>query len=97
MFVARDQENLIHAQQTAAISKPLNQSNRQLQPKTPANKGQKTPFKGKLNDENNVLTFGAGKQGLTGRRNQNGDGGKPGLGDKPPLVTPMGECISYVI
>ena len=98
MFVARDQENLVHARQTAAISKPLNQGVRQLQPKTPGNRLPKTPFKGAGNDENNLAPFGAGKQGLTVRRNQNGDNGKLGGGngavDKRPLATPLGKAFT---
>lgn len=95
MFVARDQENLVHARQQAAASKPLNQGVRQLQPKTPGNRPPKTPFKGAGNDENNLAPFGGGKQGLTVRRNQNGDGGKPGGPvDKRPLATPLGMDVS---
>jgi hypothetical protein len=54
MLAARDQENLAHAHQTTAASKPLNQGIRSLQPKTPG--PVKTPFRRPLNDENRPLT-----------------------------------------
>ncbi|KAI5303705.1 hypothetical protein KEM56_007285 [Ascosphaera pollenicola] len=67
MFIARDQENLVHAHQQAAASKPLNQGIKQFAPKTP---GQlpKTPFRRGLNDENDVGLF-AGKGTIKGAKN----------------------------
>lgn len=50
MLARRDQENLVHAQQTAAAAKPLNQGVRGLAPKTPSNNGRK----GNKNDENAI-------------------------------------------
>ncbi|MCJ1251065.1 hypothetical protein MMC30_008296 [Trapelia coarctata] len=94
MLAARDQENLVHGQQAAAASKPLNQGVRQLAPKTPANRPPKTPFKLPLNDENGAAGFGGGKLGLNtvGRGNENimMTTKKAGLGDKNAFVTPMG-------
>lgn len=58
MLAFRDQENLVHAHQTVAASKPLNQGVKQLQPKTPGARAPKTPFKVPLNDENDPLAFG---------------------------------------
>ncbi|KAG2412588.1 hypothetical protein HFD88_010145 [Aspergillus terreus] len=58
MLAFRDQENLVHAHQTAAASKPLNQGTKQLQPRTPGARAPKTPFKVPLNDENDPLAFG---------------------------------------
>jgi hypothetical protein len=58
MLALRDQENLVHSHQTAAAAKPLNQSVRQLQPKTPGLRAPKTPFRVPLNDENDPLAFG---------------------------------------
>ena len=57
MLALRDQENLIHAGQAAAASKPQNQGIRQLHPKTPA--ATKTPFRNAKNDENRPLDFDA--------------------------------------
>ncbi|RMD44359.1 hypothetical protein DV735_g793, partial [Chaetothyriales sp. CBS 134920] len=53
MLAARDQENIVHAQQSAAAAKSLNQGIRTLRPKTPSNL--KTPFRYGLNDENRYL------------------------------------------
>ncbi|KLJ10668.1 hypothetical protein EMPG_13942 [Blastomyces silverae] len=93
MLAARDQENLVHAHQTAAAAKPLNQSTRQLQPKTPGNRAPKTPFKLPLNDENNPLAFGGGRK--TGKAN-NGQNenlllrpGKDTIAGGNAFVTPM--------
>lgn len=62
MLALRDQENLVHSQQTAAAAKPLN--------RTPGTRVPKTPFKVPLNDENDPLTFG--KNTIKGgRRNEN--------------------------
>ena len=93
MLAARDQENLAHARQTTAASKPLNQEARQLQPRTPGNKLPKTPFRVPVNDENNPLAFGNGKQTIRGTRPGNENAvktGKDGLRDKQPLATPAG-------
>ncbi|OAX78898.1 hypothetical protein ACJ72_06788 [Emergomyces africanus] len=81
MLAARDQENLVHSHQTTAAAKSLNQSTRQLQPKTPGPRGPKTPFKLQLNDENNPLAFGESRGGKnTGKENneQNASILKPG-------------------
>ena len=97
MLAARDQENLVHGHQQAAASKPLNQSTRQLAPKTPGNKPPKTPFKVPLNDENGPGAFGGGKTG--GKVNGRGDenftivGKKGGLSDKDAFKTPMGAYL----
>lgn len=100
MLAARDQENLVHSHQTAAVAKSLNQGVRSLQPKTPGNIAPKTPFRVPLNDENNPLAFGGlGKQTVAGPRFQGQkenvirQAGKDGLQDKRPLATPMGTNI----
>ena len=90
MLAARDQENLVHAQQTAGASKPLNQGIRHLLPKTPNAKAPKTPFKVSLNDEN---APGGGRIGLkaNGKGNENNVvGRKTVLGTNNAFVTPMG-------
>ena len=85
MLAARDQENLVHGHQAAAASKPLNQGNRQLAPKTPGNKVPKTPaFKLPLNDENVNGGIGGGKAPLKA----NGTG-------KNAFVTPMGRTHQF--
>jgi hypothetical protein len=63
MLAARDQENLVHAHQSTAAGKPLNQGVRGLQPKTPGNNS-KTPFRPARNDENRNLTVKGPKPGL---------------------------------
>ncbi|KAM3078545.1 hypothetical protein ACMFMG_006417 [Clarireedia jacksonii] len=85
MLAARDQENLVHGHQQVAASKPLNQSTRGLQPKTPGNKFPKTPLKVPLNDENAPTGFG-GKGTGKGK----GLGGKDVTIDKNAFITPMG-------
>jgi hypothetical protein len=55
MLAARDQENLLNTHQTTAASKPLNQTVRALNPKTPSNL--KTPFRATRNDENRPIDF----------------------------------------
>lgn len=77
MLAARDQENLVHAQQASAAGKPLNQGIRALHPKTPG--PAKTPFRRALNDENKPLTLKGQKTGLK-------DG--PSKLDKNAFVTP---------
>ncbi|EHY51814.1 hypothetical protein ABEF95_001260 [Exophiala dermatitidis] len=79
MLAARDQENIIHARQTAAAGKPLNQGVRALHPKTPG--GLKTPFRAGQNDENRPLD-------LKGQKTVGKDG--PSKVDKTALVTPLG-------
>jgi hypothetical protein len=67
MFAARaDQENAVHAHQTAAAAKPLNQGVKGLtaKTKTPGTRAPKTPFKIPLNDENAAFQFQPGKSGL---------------------------------
>jgi hypothetical protein len=91
MLAARDQENLVHAQQAAGAAKPLNQGVRGLAPKTPGNKAPKTPFKIPLNDENAAGGFGVKGTSLMtkGKGNENlrlgGD-----KADKHAFVTPLG-------
>ncbi len=96
MLAARDQENLVHAHQTAAAGKPLNQTVRGLQPKTPGNRAPKTPFREALNDENKPLVFNGRKTALKGLGNINENllqpGKKDGKLDKNTFVTPLGEC-----
>ena len=93
MLAARDQENFIHARQTAAAAKPMNQGIRALQPKTPRNKNApKTPFKVPLNDENHPLTLG-GKKTVKVHGNQKDNlmtQGKDGIGDNHTFITPLG-------
>ncbi|OJD17769.1 hypothetical protein AJ78_02178 [Emergomyces pasteurianus Ep9510] len=93
MLAARDQENLVHAHQTTAAAKPLNQSTRKLQPKTPGTKAPKTPFKLQLNDENNPLAFGEGGGGKKiGKENNGQHENKPGKDRNAggnAFVTPM--------
>ncbi|OJJ42954.1 hypothetical protein ASPZODRAFT_136821 [Penicilliopsis zonata CBS 506.65] len=76
MLAVRDQENLVHAHQTNAAAKPLNQGLKQLQPKTPGARAPKTPFKVPLNDENNPLAFGKKTVKAAGNRNENTKLGK---------------------
>jgi hypothetical protein len=88
-----DQENLVHGQQTAAASKPLNQGLRGFSAKTPGNKAPKTPFKVPLNDEN--APFQAGKSVL---RTNNGKGQDRtfftvGKRDTSAFITPAGNIV----
>ena len=98
MFVSRDQENLAHVHHTAAAAKPLNQSIRTLQPKTPGNRAPKTPLRVVLNDENKPLGLNGQKTGLKCVANGNGNENilqttrKDGKLDKKAFVTPIGEC-----
>lgn len=85
MLAFRDQENLAHSHQTVAASKPLNQSTRQLQPKTPGNRPPKTPLKVPLKDENDPLAFGKKTVKTIGKQNENT---RPSA--KDAFVTPMG-------
>ncbi|KAF3481802.1 uncharacterized protein GIQ15_04561 [Arthroderma uncinatum] len=90
------QENLVHAHQTAAASKPLNQGARHLPPKTPLNTLPKTPFRVPLHDENRPLTLGKGmgagigKAMLKGRDENAVLQGKGKGTEKKVLATPMG-------
>ena len=86
MLALRDQENLVHAQQTTAAAKPLNQSLKSLQPKTPGTRAPKTPFKVPLNDENDPLAFG--KRTMKTNGNVNGNTAKF---VKDAFVTPLGK------
>ncbi|KAF8850528.1 hypothetical protein BDZ45DRAFT_632798 [Acephala macrosclerotiorum] len=86
MLAARDQENLVHGHQQAAASKPLNQTTRGLQPKTPGNKYPKTPLKIPLNDENAPTGFG--KTGK-GKGLENLISGKKATFDKNAFITPL--------
>ncbi|KAL4788236.1 hypothetical protein BJX76DRAFT_316719 [Aspergillus varians] len=87
MLALRDQENLVHAHQTVAASKPLNQSTKQLQPRTPGNRAPKTPFKVPLKDENDPLAFGKKTVKTIGKQNENA---RPSV--KDAFVTPMGDA-----
>ena len=87
MLALRDQENLVHAHQTVAASKPLNQGARTLQPKTPGARAPKTPFKIPLNDENDPLAFGKKTVKGTGKQKDNTK-----LSVKDAFATPMGMC-----
>jgi hypothetical protein len=89
MLAARDQENLVHGHQQVAASKPLNQSTRSIQPKTPGNRYPKTPLKVPLHDENAPAGFGE-KSGR-GKGIENLATRKIGTTfDKNAFVTPMG-------
>jgi hypothetical protein len=100
MLAFRDQENLTHVHQTTAAGKPLNQSVRGLQPKTPGNRAPKTSFKVALNDENQPLGFNGQKAGLkgVGKGNENTvqTTKKDGKSDKSAFVTPIGEYEKHV-
>ncbi|EXJ61292.1 uncharacterized protein A1O5_11849 [Cladophialophora psammophila CBS 110553] len=78
ILAAQDQENLIHAQQTTAAGKSMNQSAWSLHPKTPGNL--KTPFRPAKNDENLPVNFNGqkavGKEG-------------PSKLDRSTFVTPL--------
>jgi hypothetical protein len=63
MLAARDQENLVHARQTTAAGKSLNQNIRALHPKTPGQA--KTPFRPAGNDENRPIEIKGQKPVLT--------------------------------
>ena len=80
MLAIRDQENLVHAQQTTAAGKPQNQNIRALNPKTPGNL--KTPFRAAKNDENRPIE-------LKGQKTVLKDG--PSKLDKSAFVTPSGK------
>jgi len=103
MFAVRDQENLVHAQQTAAAAKPMNQGVRQIPPKTPANKAPKTPFRLPLNDENAGAAGGFGKSGglksvMKGNKSAMAGGKKKVLMDENEndnFITPMGKIAIY--
>ncbi|TKA58208.1 hypothetical protein B0A49_09889 [Cryomyces minteri] len=92
IFVAQDQENFVHGQQTAAAAKPLNQGINRFGSKTPSNKPPKTPFKLPHNDEN--AAFRAGKSVLKtngkGHENVVFGGKKGGDVDKNAFITPAG-------
>jgi hypothetical protein len=95
MFVSRDQENLAHAHQTTAAAKPLNQSVRALQSKTPGNRVPKTPLRVALNDENKPLGLNGQKTGLkrvtNGNENILQTNRKDGKLDQKGFVTPIGK------
>jgi len=89
MLAARDQENLVHGHHQVAASKPMNQTTRSLQPKTPGNKYPKTPLKIPLHDENAPGGFG-GKSGK-GKGFENLATGKKGSTfNKDDFITPLG-------
>lgn len=97
MLASRDQENLAYARQTTAAGKPLNQSVRVLQPKSPGKGAPKTPFRAALNDENRSLAFHGPKSGVRGVEKGKGNENtlqaikKNGKLDKSAFVTPIGE------
>ena len=93
MLAARaDQENAVHAQQTAAAAKPLNQGLKGFTAKTPGNRAPKTPYKVPLNDENATYQFGksALKTNAKGQENGLTVGKAGGKVDKSAFVTPAG-------
>lgn len=104
MFATRDQENLVHAHQTAAASKPLNQQTiRSFAPKTLGNKAPKTPFRVGPRDENDPLGVGIAK-GTVGKGKGFGKGNEnitlntqkkstAGI-DRNTFVTPLGKNIA---
>jgi hypothetical protein len=97
MLASRDQENLVHARQTAAAGKPINQGIRALHPKTPGNNAPKTPFKVLSNDQNHPLTLG-GKKTVKVHGNQKENlmrQGKDGIGDNHTFITPLG--VSHTV
>lgn len=95
MLALRDQENLVHANQTTAAGKA---SYRGLQPKTPSNRPTKTPFGKALNDENKPVGFNVKNTGLKGvskgTENILQTTKKDGKTDKTSFVTPLGESSS---
>ena len=94
MLAARDQENLAYSHQTNAASKPLNQSIRGLQSKTPGRGAAKTPFKKLVSDENDPAVFEAPKTSLNilARGDDNGlhDKRRDGKFNGNAFVTPVG-------
>ena len=94
MLAARDQENLAYSYQTNAANKPLNQSFRALQSKTPGRTTAKTPFKKLLNDENHPGRFEGPKTGLKSlaKGDDHGvqDKRRDGKFNSYALVTPVG-------
>jgi hypothetical protein len=89
MFASRvNNENAIYEQQTTAAAKPLNQGVKGLAPKTPGNKGPKTPFKVPLNDEN--ATQVGGKTGGKGKQAALFGEGKSGKVESSAFITPAG-------
>jgi hypothetical protein len=96
MLAARDQENLVHGHQQVAASKPLNQTTRSLQPKTPGNRHPKTPLKVPLHDENAPTGFGG--KSVRGKGLENLGTRKMGTTfDKNAFVTPMGRRSSLIL
>lgn len=95
MLAARDQENLVYAHQTNAAGKPLNQSIRGLQSKTPGRQATKTPFKKSGNDENNPWNFEGPKANSKavgkGVEHEPQDKRQNGKLNNNAFVTPMGE------
>jgi hypothetical protein len=85
MLAARaDQENTVHAHQTAAAAKPLNHGIKGLAAKTPGNRAPKTPFKIPLNDENAAIQPGKSVLKTNGKE-------KALTVKKDAFVTPAGE------
>jgi hypothetical protein len=94
MLASRDQENLVHARQTAAAAKPMYQGIRALQQKTPGNNAPKTPFKVLPNDQNHPLTHGGSKAvKVQGNQKENFmRQGKDGISYNHTFITPLGVC-----
>ena len=94
----RDQENLVHTQQTVLAAKQLNQNPRSLSAKAPINKHPKTPVRVPLNNEN--APFRTGKSGLriVGKGNENTTSKGFGKGDleKKQPYTPKGIHASSI-
>ena len=83
MLSFRDQENLVHAHQQAAVAKPLNQGVRGLAPKTPGNNG-KIGLNGRM----------TGRNGGRDDENTFVGGLKTGKAQKATFITPMGMLLN---
>lgn len=96
MLAARDQENLVNGHHQVAASKPLNQSVRNLQPKTPGPPS-KTPLRVPLRDEN-APGGGLGGKSVKGKGIENMlmTGKKGATFDKSAFVTPMGKKVMFI-
>ena len=70
-FAVRDQENLLHTQQTTAAAKQISQNARILGSKIPANKIPKTPLRKPYNNENVPIQKGKSVLRKLGNANEN--------------------------
>ena len=93
MLSIGDQENLASVQQNAAAGKALNQNLRGLQPKTPANRPPKTPFRQPQHDENRAFTIKNGIGAAGGNENVLRTRQKDGKQNQESFVTPLGPRI----